>query len=429
MPRNDKVALQRALQWYGHYSGSLDGSFGAGTRAAMAAWQSATGYAATGVLTSLQRDVLIASYQSDQASFGFETVQDPEAGLEIALPMQWLEFDRYDPPFVRYSAKDGLGGQLWLISELGDASTLANLYDQLQGLDLIPAVGPRALTSEGFTLLGEGETGGAFAMAEARKGTVKGFALIWPAAQSAKAKRAVEIMRPSFRSTSDQVLDPGLIPLDETLRQGVIAAMHPAQPSSVMSGVYIAQSGLVLTAAQGLGSCGRITIDGATEAALDSIDAAIGAAVLRPQTPVAPLAVANLAKAPTAGPDILLAGYSLPSGLPAPVLTQGEVISQTSPSGAAGELLVLANVTPHDIGGPVLDMTTGALIGFLRGAQDGAKTLPKGTALVQTNLDAFLAKAMGGAAPPSAALTGAPITPDALSAAAMGMTVQVACWP
>jgi peptidoglycan hydrolase-like protein with peptidoglycan-binding domain len=426
LPRADKVALQSALQWYGHYAGSLDGAFGAGTRKAMAAWQGAMGFAQTGVLSSLQRGLLMQSYQTDQASFDFQIIQDPEAGLEIALPTAWLEFDRYDPPFVRYRAQDALGAQLWLVSEPGDTATLAGLYDQLQSLAVIPPQGPRQLDASSFTIMGENDLGGAFAMADARKGTIKGFVLIWPAAQSEMAKRAIEVMRSSVRSISDQVLDPGLVPLDEALRQNVIDAMQIAQPKTVLSGAYIAPSGLVLTALEGVASCGRITVDGATQAVLVNRDDPLGVAILRPLSAVSPLAVAAFSNAPQGVGDVLIAGYSLPSGLPAPVLTQAKIIAETGPSLEPGVMLLSADVTAHDLGGPVLDIKTGALIGLMRGTQSGAKILPQGTALAQTDLGAFLALALGSAATPAQF---APITPQALYDHAMGITVQVACWP
>ena len=392
----------------------------------MAAWQGAMGFAQTGVLTSLQRGLLMQSYQTDQASFGFQIIQDPEAGLEIALPTAWLEFDRYDPPFVRYRAQDALGAQLWLVSELGDTATLAGLYDQLQSLAVIPPQGPRQLDASSFTIMGENDLGGAFAMADARKGTIKGFVLIWPAAQSEMAKRAIEVMRSSVRSISDQVLDPGLVPLDEALRQNVIDTMQIAQPKTVLSGAYIAPSGLVLTALEGVASCGRITVDGATQAVLVNRDDPLGVAILRPLSAVSPLAVAAFSNAPQGVGDVLIAGYSLPSGLPAPVLTQAKIIAETGPSLEPGVMLLSADVTAHDLGGPVLDMKTGALIGLMRGTQSGAKILPQGTALAQTDLGAFLALALGSAATPAQF---APITPQALYDHAMGITVQVACWP
>lgn len=122
-----------------------------------------------------------------------------------------------------------------------------------------------------------------------------------------------------------------------------------------------------------------------------------------------------------------MAGYSLPTGLPAPVLTTAEVQSLTGPSGEAGLITLSATVTPHDLGGPVLDRS-GALVALLRGTQVGGKTMPAGTTLaLPADLIAPLIAQAGGSASRAGAQT--ELTPDALNAAAMGMTVQVACWP
>jgi len=430
LTRDEKIALQQGLQWYGHYDGGLDGSFGPATRGAMTAWQSAMGYQATGVLTSLQRLVLMGNYQAETAAFGFETILEAEAGIEIALPAAMLEFDRFDPPFVRYRAKDGSGMQLLLISELGDETILAGLYDALQSLEAMPAAGERGFDRASFVINGADDTRAAFATARASKGTIKGFMLIWPAAQSDAAQRALGIMRASFRSTGDQVLDPGLVPLDETVRAGVIAGMEVKQPKSRISGIFVDRSGLVVTAAEGVAGCGKITLDTATQAEVVTLDTATGAAVLRPLSPVAPMAVGRLATASApAGAKVLMAGYSLPIGLPAPVLTQAEIASLTGPSGEAGLITLAAHVTPHDLGGPVLD-ETGALLAMLRGTQAQGKTLPQGMTLglPAASLGPMLAGAGVGDAP-DAPLGGAALSPDALNAAATGMTVQVACWP
>src|SRR5690606_15336340 len=42
---DERKALQEALQWYGHYTGAIDGAIGPGTRKSMAAWQIANGRA------------------------------------------------------------------------------------------------------------------------------------------------------------------------------------------------------------------------------------------------------------------------------------------------------------------------------------------------------------------------------------------------
>ncbi len=430
LPREDKAKLQAGLQWYGFYDGKLDGSFGRGTRASMAAWQTAMGYEPTGVLTTLQRTTLLTNYQAEEAAFGFEPITEPEAGIEITLPAAMLAFDHYEPPFVHYAAKNGSNLRLLLISEPGDETTLAGLYDLLQSLEVVPAGGERALDNGEFTINAASDTVASFATARASKGAIKGFLLVWDPAQNDMAQRALGVMRASWRSTGDQVLDPGLVPLDETVKSGVLAGMAVKAPNARLSGAYVDATGLVLTSAVDVASCGKITLDGGVQAEVVATDAALGAAVLRPLSALSPIAVARLAatSAPV-GTAVTIAGYSIEIGLPAPVITKGSIVALGGPNGEAGLLTLAANVTKHDVGGPVLD-GTGALVGMVQGGDLGGKTLPQGTALALdvASLAALIAQA-GGAATVADAAASQPLTPDALNAAAMGMTVQVACWP
>ena len=75
LSREERQELQRALQWDGFYSAAIDGAFGAGTRRSMSDWQTAMGFEVTGVLTTRQRDILIANSPADLAEYGFDTVQ------------------------------------------------------------------------------------------------------------------------------------------------------------------------------------------------------------------------------------------------------------------------------------------------------------------------------------------------------------------
>ena len=52
LSEDDRKGLQTALQWFGFYTATVDGAFGRGTRASMAAWQEANGHEATGILTT-----------------------------------------------------------------------------------------------------------------------------------------------------------------------------------------------------------------------------------------------------------------------------------------------------------------------------------------------------------------------------------------
>ena len=51
--------VQQALNWNGFYDAAIDADFGPGTRRAMEAWQRASGFEVTGVLSTAQRRGLI----------------------------------------------------------------------------------------------------------------------------------------------------------------------------------------------------------------------------------------------------------------------------------------------------------------------------------------------------------------------------------
>ncbi len=431
LSRDEKAELQESLQWYGYYEGPLDGSIGRGTRASMAAWQTAMGYEPTGVLTSLQRNTLVTNHKADEAEFGFTPTTEGEAGIEFSLPAAMLAFDHYEPPFVHYTAKDGSKLRLLLISEPGDADTLAGLYDLLQTLEVVPAAGERSLQDTEFTINAASGSIASFATAKTSKGAIKGYLLVWEPAQADIAQRIKATLASTFRSTGDQVLDPSLVPLDDTIKSGVLAGMAVKAPKVVASGIYVDANGMVLTQADVVESCTKITLDHTVDAEVVARSAALGAAVLRPLTPASPLAVGYAASAPVdVGANVLLAGYSLPKGLPAPVLTFGEVQALGGPSGEAGLITIAANVTAHDLGGPVVN-AQGALMGMIFGTAMGGKTLPAGTALARdmASLAPLLAEAKVAPAPTTGSGDTAALSPDALNAMVSGMTVQVACWP
>ena len=61
--------MQTALQWFGFYTSTIDGAFGRGTRASMAAWQEAQGLDPTGILTTAQRATLTTAWRDETRAF------------------------------------------------------------------------------------------------------------------------------------------------------------------------------------------------------------------------------------------------------------------------------------------------------------------------------------------------------------------------
>jgi peptidoglycan hydrolase-like protein with peptidoglycan-binding domain len=428
LSRDGRKALQQAMAWYGFYTAAIDGSFGAGTRKSMAAWQEANGFDATGVLTSLQRATLIANFDADQAEFGFQTITEAEAGIEITLPTKLVQFDHYEPPFVHFAERDGSGLRVILISEPGDQNSLYGLYDILQTLEVVPAQGERSRNERDFTINAVSDTVQSFAYAEASKGMVKGYLVVWNPADAERMQRILPAMAASFRSVGDKALDPGLVPMDEAARSGLLSGLEVKTAKLSRSGFFVDAKGTVVTTTEAVAQCGRVTIENDTDATVTATDAALGLAILTPSTPMAPAAFAAFdTGAVRKGAEIAVAGYSYEARLPAPVLTFGTLEDDKGLNGEAGVLRLAIPVLPGDAGGPVVD-ASGAVVGMLLpGAANGAKLLPDGVAFAATAQALTQALAAAGVVTSAPSTTGL-ATPDALNAQALGMTVLVSCW-
>ena len=430
LSRDERMTLQEALKWYGFYASGIDGAFGQGTRASMSAWQEANGFEPTGVLTTRQRATLVTNHAADLAEFGFESVTEAEAGIEITLPLSLVAFDHYEPPFVHFAEKDGSDLRVLLISEPGGPEALAGLYDILQTLEAVPETGERSLGDTSFTIQAASSKLESLAFAETRDGMVKGYLAVWNPADAARMERILPVLQSSFRAVGGKALDPGLVPMEEAALSGMLSGLELRKPARVASGVFVDEIGHVATALANVAGCAKVTIGAETAADVAAEDAATGLALLTPKAALAPRAVARLATAsPRSGAEISVAGFSYGERLPAAVLTFGTFEAAEGIMGEPGQARLLAPVMAGDMGGPVLDSAGGVLGVLIPVPADAGRQLPEGMALAAdaASLGA-LVQGAGLVMTAGPAASGTPATPDALNAAALGMTVQVSCW-
>ena len=430
LSRDERMTLQEALKWYGFYASGIDGAFGQGTRASMSAWQEANGFEPTGVLTTRQRATLVTNHAADLAEFGFESVTEAEAGIEITLPLSLVAFDHYEPPFVHFAEKDGSGLRVLLISEPGGPEALAGLYDILQTLEAVPETGERSLGDTSFTIQAASSKLESVAFAETRDGMVKGYLAVWNPADAARMERILPVLQSSFRAVGGKALDPGLVPMEEAALSGMLSGLELRKPARVASGVFVDEIGHVATALANVAGCAKVTIGAETAADVAAEDAATGLALLTPKAALAPRAVARPATAsPRSGAEISVAGFSYGERLPAAVLTFGTFEAAEGIMGEPGQARLLAPVMAGDMGGPVLDSAGGVLGVLIPVPADAGRQLPEGMALAAdaASLGA-LVQGAGLVMTAGPAASGTPATPDALNAAALGMTVQVSCW-
>lgn len=424
----DRQDLQRAMQFVGVYSGKIDGSFGPGTRAAMAAWQAQNTFEPTGILTTAQRQSLVAGWKAERAAMGIEPVTEAEAGIDIDLPLGMVEFDRYDPPFVRYKAKGGSGFEILLISRQGDATTLAALYDHLQSLAIMPLTGARSLAKSSFILNGVGDKVQSYAQADLSGGLVKGFVLVWPLTDQTRASRILEVMKATFVPQGTEALDENLGEPSQTPTEDLVSGLEIRRPTISRSGVFIDAAGSVLTTTEVLKDCDRITLDGLHPADVALRNESLGFAVLKPQAALAPPAIAEMrVTLPRLNSDVALGGYSYEDTLDAPVVSFGTFAEGSGLNGEDSLARLTIKGLPGDVGGPVLD-ASGAMLGMLlpRVPVDG-RDLPADVSFALKGAAITAALSAQGMVTVPSTRSGTLATED-LAALARSMTVLVSCW-
>ncbi|MEM1375539.1 MAG: serine protease [Pseudomonadota bacterium] len=425
--RDDRRLLQTALADAGFYNATIDGLFGRGTRTSMAAWQVANGYEETGVLTTGQRAALLAAYNAVFDGLGLAVQTDLAAGIAMQMPLEKVRFRDYEPPFAHYDGVGDDGISLSLISQEGSRARFQGLFNVLQTLDVVPVDGPRELTRNVFTITGIDATRHTTVEVRYRDGVMKGFMLVWPAGDDKRLGRVLAEMRASF-SPLPGVLDPGLAPPDEDQRIDLLAGLDIRQPTLEATGFYIDGRGTVLTAAETLGSCARISLGDEVDAEVAFSDAALGLAVLRPVEAVAPLDFATFqAAVPRLRDEVAVAGFSFGGDLGAPTLTLGTLADLRGLGGEDSVKRLELRAEPGDSGGPVFD-AGGAVLGLLRPApESNAQILPE-VVRFAVDTDTIRARLAEDGITIRETSDTAAMDPVELSALADDISVLVQCW-
>ncbi|NNK77216.1 MAG: peptidoglycan-binding protein [Litoreibacter sp.] len=420
---DERKAIQIALQWFGFYKSGIDGAFGPGSRRAMAVWQEENLYPATGVLTTRQRTTLLDNYQRALAALGLEEVREETAGIEITMPGALVEFEKYNYPFVHYAPKDDSGVRILLISQPGDTARLTALYNVMKTLQIVPPTGSRSLKSREFTLTGQDDTLHSYSYARQQTGMIKGFTLAYPPEKAGEMKKVIEVMQRTLTSR-DAALSEEMSQTDAQSLD-LLSGLELRKPTSVRSGFFVNSSGAVLTSAESLDSCARITFGDDQEAEIGARNGHL--AVLKPKTSLAPLGYARFASGVgRLRSDVTVAGYSYGGKLPAPTMTFGTLADIRGLQGEEDLQRLEIATLGGDVGGPVLDMS-GAVTGLVLPDRQASRTLPDGVALSarpEPVLD-FL-KSNGVAV--SLAEERAEVGPEEVASRASDMTVLVNCW-
>lgn len=425
LTREERKDLQIALKAAGYYTSAIDGAFGRGTRRSMAAWQAAFGHEETGVLTTKQRQQLMDQYNAPLISVGMQRVGDDNAGIALQIPAGEVAFSHYEPPFAHFPAAGDLGVRVLLISQPGDQATLFGLYDIMQTLEIVPLEGPRERKADSFTIEGRGNGIVSYTQASLKGGEIKGFTLIWPQGDEDRRARVLAEMQASF-TRLDGVLDPAA-GADAEQRIDLVSGLQVRKPRLSRSGFFVDSSGAVITTAEAVQGCTRITLNSDFRAELAGTDTASGLALLRPAERLAPMAVAQLRNSsPRLQSEVAVSGYSYEGVLGAPTLTWGKLADLRGLQGESGVARLALAAQPGDAGGPVLD-ASGAVLGVLSAGAGGSQQLPDGVSFAaDAETIRTLLEQAGIAAQESQ--EGGALSPNAMTRLASGMTVLVSCW-
>lgn len=424
---DEKKELQVALRWAGFYDSTIDGIYGRGTRAAMREWQVANNHEPTGILTTGQRSALFTAYNAVLDGMNLSNVQDIIAGVGLDVPLGVVEFERYDPPFARFAPTGEIPAQVIMISQEGSQATLFGLYDILQTLEVFPTEGPRVRGRSNFEIEGVDDTWHSYVYAELQGSEIKGFALIWPAGDDERRSRILAEMRASFERL-DGVLDPSMAEPTEEQAIDLVSGLAVRQPERSRSGVFLNDSGAVLTVAEAVDGCGRVTIDHDVTATVSFTDDASGIAVLTPQSRLVPArSIVFQTRVPRLQSEVAVAGFPFEGVLSAPTLTFGRIADLRGLDGDDTVKRLSIQTEAGDAGGVVLDVT-GSALGILLPRDDASgRQLPDDVAF-SIDSDAVLTALTGaGITVESDDVTGA-ITPQELTRRASQMTVMVSCW-
>ncbi|WP_292294328.1 serine protease [Marivita sp.] len=418
--------VQIALQWAGFYNAAIDGAFGRGTRSAMSEWQLSNGFEPTGVLTTAQRAELFRQYNAVLDGMDIQTVRDTRAGISIDLPLGAVAFDRYDSPFAHFEPTGTVeDARALLISQPGDRDRLAGLYEIMQTLDIVPLDGQRDRNGDSFVLTGRNDRIVSHTEARLEGGAIKGFTLVWPAGDEDRRRRILDTMQASF-APIDGVLDPAAI-AEDTQSVDLMAGLNIRQPKLTASGFFVDRQGRVVTTADAVANCGRITLNSDYDAQVMATDPGLGIAVLQSTQPLAPNAVAQFRDgAPRLQSEIAVAGYSFGGVLPSATMTFGRLADLRGLNGEDTLARLSISTLDGDSGGPVLD-DGGAVLGMLAPRAVEGRQMPQDVSFAAKS--GAIRAALSQAGVSAQATPSLPrLDPVDLTEKATAMTVLVSCW-
>ena len=428
LTRVQLMEIQTALQWFGFYNSGIDAQFGPGTRASIRNWQESNGHEPWGYLSAAQRVDLLDNHAAALARYSNGTYRDDAAGIELTLPLAMLAFDRHEAPFAHFSEINDSGMRALLLSQEGSQTTLFGLYEILQTLEIVPLDGERDRSRDRFIITGQSSTQRAHIEARLRGGEIKGWALLWEPSADDDAALVIASMRDSFRAI-EGVLPSSMGATASTVaRRDLIAGLEVRRPERSRTGFFVDAVGTVVTSAEAVHMCDRVTIDEAYRATVSAVDAELGIAVLSPDDPLVPLAFAQFTSStPRIGSDIRVSGFSYQDTLTRPIITFGELSDLTGLEGEENMMRLTMETQEGDSGGPVFDRN-GTVVGMLLPRPETPGRMLPDDVNFAANAASILGVLEGAELTGTQSRISIPMSAEILTRVSADLTVLVSCW-
>ena len=233
-------------------------------------------------------------------------------------------------------------------------------------------------------------------------------------------------MRASFTPTAAVL--PDLPMADAEQGADLLSGLRVRTPERMRSGFFVSADGKVVTSAEAVASCGRVTLGDNVDAKITASDDGLGVALLSPAQSLAPIGFARLQSGtPRLQSEVAVAGFPYGDALSLPTLTYGQLSDLRGLAGEEQVRRLSLTAEAGDTGGPVFDATGSVLGVLLPRDTNAARQLPPEVSFA-TDAAALATFLSQNGVNPAASDAVEAIAPEDIATLAADMTVRVSCW-
>ncbi|WP_342238107.1 trypsin-like peptidase domain-containing protein [Inquilinus sp. OTU3971] len=378
---HERRMVQESLIWAGTYYSFTDGAFGKRTREAISAWQTRSGYPATGYLSEPQLFLLIGVGFDAKEQNGWVRLYDPKTQIIVSYPSKL---------FTKREENDANG---YDIGNPDDGSYLRTARFPNAPPGFIDGLYNNGSADRGQTItytfrrgdiyIRSGTRGSwmFYERGEQRGSEARAYRLNWPAYRADMMGSIVIAMSDSFYpfgydTPQEKPTYPTFLALTDKLAPSVperstVAAATPPQRSSEPpkttssgTGFVISRDGYIVTNRHVVEGCASLRFDG-KPVDLVTADTKRDLALLRTTAQFPTSIPLREAVKVDLGETVIVLGYPyrgvISTGLN---ITDGIVTSLSGPADAPYLFQLNAQVQPGNSGGPIVD-DKGQLIGVV----------------------------------------------------------------